>query len=169
MYSKMNVNENRSIDDVIILGSGESILELTNEEVDYINKCKTVIAMNKFMAFYKKSNILPTHVYFHDTHENSIHFLNYIFAVCQGDSLRGVTFILSKEYRKNFFTDKGTYYLSFIVTIKNMFLKYVKNTIKNRFFTTRMMDVSKEKTKVLLPRDFSYEFIATNNWLEGGY
>lgn len=39
----MYVTENRDIDDVIILGSGESILDLTDDEISYINRCKTVI------------------------------------------------------------------------------------------------------------------------------
>ena len=61
----------RVIEKVIILGSGESILELTPKDINYINSCKTVIAVNKFGLFYKKSGIIPTHFYFHDRFENN--------------------------------------------------------------------------------------------------
>lgn len=102
----MDVRQNRTIDKVIILGCGESILDLSNEEIDYINRCKTVIALNKFIAFYKKSNLLPTHVYFTDDHGNSLLFLQYIFDLCQKDNLHKLTFILNQSIKSNVFQSK---------------------------------------------------------------
>ncbi len=107
----------RDVDKVIILGSGTSILCLTDEEKAYINKCKTVIAVNKYMAFYKMIGILPTHVYFVDRHENSLKFLQYIFHVCNDDNLKDLNFILHKRVKVRF-------YRNFIGKVaRNAFLK----------------------------------------------
>ena len=46
--------EKRQRNYVIVLGCGESILNLTEEEKKFINSCKYVIGVNKFMAFYKQ-------------------------------------------------------------------------------------------------------------------
>lgn len=85
----MDVNKNRIYDQVIVLGSGISILDLNKDEIKYINKCKKVIALNKFMAFYKKSGILPTHIYFHDFF--GINFFKYILEICEKNNLNGLT------------------------------------------------------------------------------
>ena len=53
----MNVLSNRNIDKTVVLGCGKSILSLTQNEIDLVNHCKVVIAMNKYMAFYKKIGI----------------------------------------------------------------------------------------------------------------
>lgn len=95
----MIVTKNRDIDKVIVLGSGESIMELNQEEIAYINRCKMVISINKFMGFYKKSGIIPTHVYFVDRHNNSILFIKYILRLCDADYLEGLTFIFHKSLK----------------------------------------------------------------------
>ena len=80
--------------DVIVLGSGCSILDLSPPEIDYINNCEVIIAINKFMAFYQKSKILQTHVYFVDAYDKStVRFLQYIFDVCRNNKLENLTFI----------------------------------------------------------------------------
>lgn len=83
---------------VIILGSGESILDLTEKEIDYINDCEYVIAVNKFAAFYKKARIIPTHIYFHDLY--GIHILFYILEILKGDNFDSIT-IFTNSYVKN--------------------------------------------------------------------
>lgn len=97
-----NVLNNRDIDKVIVLGSGLSILDLTKEEKEHINRCKYVIAFNKFMAFYQKAGILPTHVYFHDWHGNSLNFYKYILKICRRDRLTNLTFITNKEFAQQY-------------------------------------------------------------------
>lgn len=89
----------REIPEVFILGSGCSLGELTREEIDYINRAEGVIALNKYMAFYKLLDIMPTHVFFVDTHPGSLAFLQYIFEVCIRDNLQGLTYILDRSVR----------------------------------------------------------------------
>lgn len=95
----MNVTLNRDIDKVIVLGSGESILELSHEEIDHINRCKMVISINKFMAFYKEAGIIPTHVYFVDRNYNGLLIVNYILKMCEADDLQGLVFIFHKSLK----------------------------------------------------------------------
>ena len=53
----------RNIDKVIVLGSGKSIMDLTQKEINYINNCKYVIAVNKFAAFYESENNPNTYIF----------------------------------------------------------------------------------------------------------
>ena len=87
----------RDINKVVVLGAGMSINDLTPAEKAYINRCRVVIAVNKFMAFYKKSWLMPTHVYFEDIHSNNLRFLQYVFDVCRKDGLKGIEFILNER------------------------------------------------------------------------
>ncbi|HLT42694.1 MAG TPA: hypothetical protein VKZ95_08325, partial [Sphingobacteriaceae bacterium] len=81
---------------VVILGSGLSINNLTEEQKQHINQCEVRIAINKFAAFYKIAGIVPTHVYFLDSFSKaSINFLRYIFDVIRKDKLKNITFLLS--------------------------------------------------------------------------
>ena len=101
----MNVIEGRSIDRTIILGSGESILNLSTEEITHINKCKIVIAVNKYMAFYKQIGIIPTHVHFHDI--TGYNIFMYILKMCIKDNLEDLSIITcpyfeSLTYKKRY-------------------------------------------------------------------
>ena len=87
------------IPEVFVLGSGCSLGQLTQQEVDYITRAECVVALNKYMAFYKSLNILPTHVFFVDTHPGSARFLQHTFDVCVRDNLQGITYILHRNWR----------------------------------------------------------------------
>lgn len=158
----MNVFENRNIDKTIVLGCGKSILDLTKEEIEYVNHCNVVIAMNKYMAFYKKIGIIPTHVYFVDDHENSRKFLEYIFDVCQNDGLEGMTFVVNKSLRSVLYAsilDK------FSLILKNTWRDFV-NSFK--LVCARHIFLTKRRYICILP-SCQYQFISTTNWLEGGF
>lgn len=155
----MDVAANRDIDTVIILGSGMSILDLKEEEKAYINRCKTVIALNKFMAFYEKSALLPTHVYFVDTHENSLLFLQYIFDFCKKKKLKNISFILNKNIKKDFS----------LYSIQKK-IKRLRN--KARVFFWQFL-LPKEQLEGLRNTMYlqgsahnKYEFISTKTWME---
>jgi len=93
----MDVNRGRKIDKVIVLGSGESILRLSQAEKDYINNCKTVIAVNKFMAFYEKSGLLPTHIYYHDLWGANL--FTFILKKCRDNNLENLTIFSNSFYK----------------------------------------------------------------------
>lgn len=153
----------RDIDDIIVLGSGLSISNLKEEQVNYINRCKIVIAMNKFMAFYKESKILPTHIYFVDRHENSLNFLKYIFQVCRKDNLSDLTFILHKDLKYRVYSNQlkrlvnFAYYFAY--NIKLLLKKPEKKNFKQIFKPSFYFKINKNNR---------YYFITISKWLEGG-
>ncbi len=91
--------EKRQRNYVIVLGCGESILNLTEEEKKFINSCKYVIGVNKFMAFYKQSGLVPNYIYFHDELENAVLMFKYILNVCRKDGLTNLTFFTNWHFK----------------------------------------------------------------------
>ena len=160
-----NVLKNRDIDRVIVLGSGMSILDLTKEEKEHINSCKYVIAFNKFMAFYKKAGVLPTHIYFHDRHDSSINFFRYILKICRKDNLCNLTFFTNNEYVKAY-TFHSSLYLWFhfqkIRVLKNIFKKSLTEKEKEWTWLYKKNKILQYPKKSIL-----YSF-NVSNWLEGG-
>lgn len=119
--------QNRNIDTVIILGCGESILSLSEDEKNYINQCKYVIGINKFMAFYDISGIIPNYVYFHDELDNAVLMFKYIVNKCNSDKLKGVTFFTN--WRFKMLTSK--LWLPYFIYLKiRSFIKW--NVLKNK-------------------------------------
>lgn len=157
----MNVLENRNIDKTIVLGCGKSILDLTEEEIDYVNHCNVVIAMNKYMAFYKKIGIIPTHVYFVDDHENSRRFLEYIFQVCQNDKLDGLTFIVNKSLKDVLYTSISNKLYLIIKNSWTDFFDSFKLVCARHFFLNWRHYICK-------PPHSQFHFISIANWLQGG-
>lgn len=86
-------------DEIYLVGCSRSILDLTSEERERINRARCAIGLNKFIYFHKIAGILPTHVWFADNHPPGPQILDDIFACCRRDGLRGLTFILSPYYR----------------------------------------------------------------------
>lgn len=134
--------------DVIVLGSGMSVLNLSEAEIEYINQCSVRIAVNKFAAFYKKVNIIPTHIYYVDSYETSvILFLKHIFQICRNDKLENLTFILNKNLnKKNFLSNKLHFYL------------------KKQYRIINNKDLLK---LFLIPHNCNLEFISHQDWLTG--
>lgn len=134
--------------DIIILGSGMSILDLSEAEIKYINECPVRIAINKFAAFYKKVNIIPTHIYYVDDYEDSVVlFLQYIFNICRQNNLKNLTFILSNK-------------LSYKKMANNLILFYLKKLyVKIKKY--------KNYNIFLVPKNCSFEFISHQHWLKG--
>lgn len=56
-----------------VLGSGSSILELTPGQCDFLSQAPHVIAMNKFILYWEKVSIAPSHYFLAD-----IHFPSYL-------------------------------------------------------------------------------------------
>lgn len=90
----------RDIKATVVLGCGESISQLTVAEKCYINRCTTVIAMNKFMAFYDLSGLQPNVIYFHDEMENGLLMFKYILWKCYKDGLDGLTVYTNPIFEK---------------------------------------------------------------------
>jgi hypothetical protein len=137
----------RTVPEVVVLGSGPSILELTPEDVAYINRCQWVIAVNKFMAFYKMTGIRPTHCYYLDQGEPCVmRFLQHVFDVCRADHLHGITFIMHKDYEHRIHSFRRSY-----------------NKAKREFNAQTKLD-----SVFLVPHLCHFQFLdRQNDWLKG--
>jgi hypothetical protein len=132
---------------VIILGSGLSILQLTKKEIEFINKCEFVIALNKFSAFYKIPNIRPTHIYFHDLF--GIEILIYIIKVMKKDNFGKVTIFT------NSFINNIVHYGKI-----DLYIKILKDLFYYRFISLLKiilkLGVNCDIHKYKLLRDFNF-------------
>lgn len=169
----------RDIDKVIVLGSGTSISSLSANEINYINRCKIVIAMNKFMAFYKISKIFPTHIYFVDKHQNSLNFLQYIFNICSADKLVGLEFIVHEDLIGSFNGKKES---SLLIKIKKIIFQILFRLFRlfqhpsNSRFSRLISYLKIHKWKryiealpnLVPPKNSSFIFVNQNGWLDGG-
>lgn len=158
----MNVLKGRYIDRVIVLGSGMSISSLNKDEIAHINRCKYVIALNKFMAFYQKAGILPTHVYFHDTHGNSFSFFKYLLEVCKKNKLTNLTFFTCKEYNEQKDTSLFPFFKYWRLRLKKKILKEI--------IETDLLWLRNYRRGVLIkfPRNSNIYSFDKTNYLRGG-
>jgi hypothetical protein len=92
----MIVNSPSDAKQVVILGCGRSVLDLTPHEIDRINGIPDVYALNKFAAFYYIPNIIPKNVWFTDCHPPSDVVLQYVFDTIRRHKVRDVKFILRR-------------------------------------------------------------------------
>lgn len=164
----MNVLRNRDINKVVILGSGMSILNLTDDEKIYINRCKIVIAVNKFMAFYKESGILPTHIYFHDLYGFKLFI--YILKVCKENNLENLTLFTSLFY--NTVTFSNPFFILYHI-LKDLFLYRFKSLGVILLRLGKNSDIHKFKLLrpfkyYSLPRRCKVISISITKWNEGG-
>lgn len=90
----MQTAEPRAREEVFLLGCGRSVLDLTPQEIAYVNRAPCRVALNKFTAFYNVVGIIPTHVWFTEYHDPSYKVLQYIFDVCAKDALQDLTFVM---------------------------------------------------------------------------
>lgn len=114
---------------VIILGSGESILNLSKDEINYINNCEYVIAVNKFSAFYKKAQITPTHIYFHDLF--GINILFYIIEIFKNDNFKSIVLFTNPYVKNILYSKKITLPYKVIIDLfRYRFLSLIKILLK---------------------------------------
>ena len=149
--------------DVIVLGSGCSILNLSQSEIDYINNCEVIVAINKFMAFYQKSKILPTHVYFVDAYDTStVRFIQHIFDVCRHDKLENLNFILNQEVLNFPLTGQRFCATKLAFYIKKKYLE-LEQSLHDILFHEEKIN----SNLFLVPQNCSFEFISHEHWLDG--
>jgi hypothetical protein len=130
----------------VILGSGESINQLTSQELDLINSQPVRIGLNKFSAYFRKAQISPTHVYFTDIFsEASRNYLNLIFKRLTAHNLKP-TYILNKKVRYRATKSRFMYQiLTLIYAFPNLFFNHFKTILH-------------------LPNTGKFEFIGYQTW-----
>jgi hypothetical protein len=156
----------RPVNKTIVLGSGVSVNKLSKEEIDHINQCKIVIAINKYMAFYKIIGIIPTHVYFLDVHENSLRFLEFIFKVCREDKITGLTFFLRTKVQDKLYSNVFKKLWRLFINP----LKFTLARIKNRNILSRsFLGGLRGSVKLIhYPRQNKLIFTTYEHFMKGG-
>lgn len=120
---------------VVVLGSGESINSLSQNEILFLNSCEIKIALNKYTAFYKKAKIIPSHIYFVDSHSlSSILFLKLVLKTLKINKLTNITLITSRNFQGYLISKKLIYLLKYIFRLFKLNIKtYFKNILNILF------------------------------------
>ena len=85
---------------VYLLGSGASLLELTDQDKAYLAN-QPVVAMNKYLMFWEKIGLWPTHTYLADGHYPGPVVYESVRKLYQ-QSNRPLHFLLSQFYRATY-------------------------------------------------------------------
>ena len=134
--------------EVFLLGSGESISGLTDQERAHINGSLCRLALNKFTIFHKVAGIVPTHVFFIDYGKpESRGVIQRLFNVCIADKLRDLTFVLNHQMMGKPQFSRG-----------KQLRQVLRGVVKRR----RIEPV------YLAPEGCSFEYIRHTDWLQGG-
>ena len=130
----------------VILGSGESINQLTSRELELINSQPVRIGLNKFSAYFQKAQISPTHVYFTDIFSAaSRNYLNLIFKRLTALNLNP-TYILNKKVRYRATKSRFIYHLlRLMYAMPNLFFNHFKTILH-------------------LPKTGKFEYIGYQTW-----
>lgn len=170
-------------DCVLVLGSGTSILNLTQTERELLNTIKVKIGINKYAAFYELSAIIPTHIYFVDDYDSSsIRMLNYIFKLFRKNKIKKRTFIISENYKgfiyNNYFMfifSKQFNYLKLNIIL--LFVKLARHSIKRfsinyfnnfNFFLNKKIKVNPIDRYNLLPNQSKIQYIKIQDSISKG-
>lgn len=85
-----------------VLGCGGSLLDLTEEEKNYINNCECVLAFNKYLIFHELVGIKPTHYLLGDTTVKSDLMFEETLKKCVTSYEEPIQFILHSSYKEKF-------------------------------------------------------------------
>ncbi len=123
-----------------IIGSGQSMLDLSSRELQLLNKHTQTLALNKFLLFHKKINLVPKFCFLADRHYPAqfVFFESLRIARKLGSEIRffvneyyretlvfpGRNFKTALERRKQVYAENG-YWMPFLSSYKN--IEYFKN------------------------------------------
>jgi tetratricopeptide (TPR) repeat protein len=99
--SSYNFVESKKTKECFIIGSGRSLLNLTEEEKKYLNQHPCTLAMNRYLLFYEKIGVLPKAMFAADSHFPSSKIV--LQTIDKIQFLGGnITYYLDEFYRKLF-------------------------------------------------------------------
>lgn len=105
-------------DTVFVLGSGSSLLNLTNKEKEYLNS-QTTIAMNKYLIFWEKIGVFPKYYFLGDIHFPAIKVFEESYKIIKNAS-RPIHCLLDESYNLAYFNSLGQDLNFFQWTKKNI-------------------------------------------------
>jgi len=94
--------------DCFILGSGRSLLRLSAAEIEHINRSPFVLAFNKYLIFYEKIGIIPTHYLLADDGDKALLMFHETIPRCRHAPLDNIHFIFSEGLIKKIRKQNGS-------------------------------------------------------------
>ena len=148
---------------VVILGSGKSILALSAGERAFINQCDARIAINKFGAFGDTSGLVPSHIFFLDSYDESCrNVLQHTFARAIQQARRGMTFVVSDALRGKCVTCTDSQRSSLEAA------QYFSQLEHDPFAWRTLTDFTGDADSFLIPPESNLQFRQHHEWLAGG-
>jgi hypothetical protein len=151
-----------TIPECVVLGSGQSILDLSDQERERLNRAECRLALNKYAAFSELAGITPTHVFFLDDYDMTCRrFLQHIFNRCIESSDSNLTFVIPRRSRNRLRTcsaeelQRRQGRLEWLGFRQPPFALY--RPVTPRF-----------PGKYLVPKDAQFEFTTHHEWRTGG-
>lgn len=152
---------------IVILGSGKSILDLNDREIGIINNCNYIIAMNKYMAFYDESKILPNCIYFHDIYGYNV--FNYIVKKCLTNKLEGLAFFLHPYLGMLLYNGEKQYCWHVLKDIYYRILALCKIVLKmNRDCDLHRFILSRPFLYFQIPSSYKVQSVDITDWIKAG-
>lgn len=162
-------------DYIIVLGSGVSINNLSDEERLFINSCSVKIGINKYAAYYNQAGIVPTHIYYTDDYyDASRNFFMNMVKKLRGQKLSNLTFIVSNNFNQILARNTFDFLLKkIIVGFKKLaFLTFNLRLFKSLFYRLRIKYDYKEQQKLsklevlMLPADSKVQNIRIDSHIK---
>ena len=85
-------------DEIVVLGTGKSVNNLTRKQVEYLNRQPIRIGINKYTAFHYLVGVIPNRVWFTDLHPPNNLILEYLADTTWRYPIQDARFILSRGW-----------------------------------------------------------------------
>jgi hypothetical protein len=146
---------------VVVIGSGQSLGNLTKEEIEYINNCEAVLALNLYFIFYKKLGVVPTHIFEIEFIYENDPVIRMMINRIEEDHLSGITFVL-RDYAEEFIARNRTDLIKKQLLYRGKHLK--KFFALKRSPSGLLHDLSKNRKILTIPQGSHVVFMNRNNY-----
>lgn len=144
---------------VYILGSGSSLLDLTKEEIDFLNTQNT-IAMNKYVLFWEKIGIFPKYYFLADIHFPAIKVFEESHKILRNHG-KPVHYLLDESYKAAYLDGIGLG-LNSLRWLKRAYQKRKEILTKNGYAYNPFLRI-KNATFFKRPHDFDAPLVWAEN------
>jgi hypothetical protein len=107
---------------IFILGSGRSLLELNQDQISYVNSSSFVLAFNKYILFYDKVGIIPTHYLLADYGRKAIFTFSKLLEAIEAPQFAKIKFIFSQDIISAAVNALGKDYVQSVLDARSFYL-----------------------------------------------
>lgn len=151
---------------VLVLGSGQSINDLTKEEREFLDELPIKIGINKYSYFHDVASITPNEIFFQDTYDKSAkNFLKAIFHKAKLGEYGCSIFYVSSYWRGKIFRSPIHFKLVYLtVPFLNFFKRILNKSIRLLGSRDIRYDLSNRSDSILSPKDAQVFYIDKQKW-----